>query len=209
MVHEGREPGELLVRYRAALPFVLTPEQEAAIAELDRDLARASHYVHSLLPAPIVSGPVLAEWCFVPSAQLGGDAFGYDWLDPGTFVFYLIDVSGHGAGSAMHSVTVLNVLRQRALPDVDFADPAKVLSSLNLRFPMVSHNDLFFTMWYGVYHPDARTLVYGSAGHHPAYLVGPDRTRADSSPRVASPLPFPIPLNKPCSTAKLRSCKNR
>ena len=43
--------------------------------ELERDIRKASDYVLSLLPAPIASGPVLAEWCFVPSAQLGGDAF--------------------------------------------------------------------------------------------------------------------------------------
>jgi hypothetical protein len=76
--------------------------------ELDRDLLKASGYVLSLLPAPTSEGPVHAEWRFVPSAQLGGDAFGYFWLESGTFVFYLIDVSGHGVGSAMHSVTVLN-----------------------------------------------------------------------------------------------------
>jgi ATP-dependent DNA helicase RecG len=34
------EPGKLLVRYRAALPFDLTEHQERAIADLDRDLAR-------------------------------------------------------------------------------------------------------------------------------------------------------------------------
>jgi ATP-dependent DNA helicase RecG len=33
------DPGELIGRYRAALPFRLTPHQEQAIAELDRDLA--------------------------------------------------------------------------------------------------------------------------------------------------------------------------
>ena len=114
--------------------------------ELDRDLQRASNYVLSLLPAGITTGPVLAEWRFVPSAQLGGDAFGYYWLDPTTFVFYLIDVSGHGVGAAMHSVTVLNVLRQRALPQVDFADPAGVLANLNARFQLDGHNGLFFTM---------------------------------------------------------------
>ena len=143
--------------------------------ELDRDLQRASNYVFSLLPEPITSGPVRADWRFVPSTQLGGDAFGYYWLDPQTFAFYLLDVSGHGAGSAMHSVTVLNVLRQRALPDVDFRDPAAVLTSLNARFPMDSHGGLFFTMWYGVYDAGARTLTYASAGHHPAFLVTPER----------------------------------
>jgi ATP-dependent DNA helicase RecG len=34
------EPGELLARYRAALPFELTEHQERAIAEIDADLAR-------------------------------------------------------------------------------------------------------------------------------------------------------------------------
>jgi serine phosphatase RsbU (regulator of sigma subunit) len=143
--------------------------------ELHRDLQRASKYVFSLLPEPITSGLVRAHWRFVPSTQLGGDAFGYYWLDPQTFVFYLLDVSGHGAGSAMHSVTVLNVLRQRALPDVDFRSPAAVLTSLNARFPMDSHGGLFFTMWYGVYDARDRTLRYASAGHHPAFLVTPER----------------------------------
>jgi serine phosphatase RsbU (regulator of sigma subunit) len=146
--------------------------------DLERDLSNASRYVLSLLPVPLTSGPVLSEWRFVPSAQLGGDAFGYYWLDPDTFVFYLFDVAGHGVGSAMHSVTVMNVLRQRALPQVDFQDPASVLSSLNVRFQMDGHSGLFFTMWYGVYRPGDRTLVCGSAGHHPAYLVPSDRTAA-------------------------------
>ena len=75
----------------------------------------------------------------------------------------------------MHSVTVLNVLRQRALPHVDFQNPAEVLASLNSRFQMETHSGLFFTMWYGVYRTTDRTLTYSSAGHHPAYLVPYDR----------------------------------
>jgi serine phosphatase RsbU (regulator of sigma subunit) len=130
---------------------------------------------------------VLTDWKFVPSTQLGGDAFGYDWIDAETFVFYLMDVSGHGVGSAMHSVTVLNVLRQRALPHVNFVEPAQVLTSLNSRFQMDSHDGLFFTMWYGVYRTGDRTLTYGSAGHHPAYLVSSDK-------RTIHPLSTPAPM---------------
>jgi serine phosphatase RsbU (regulator of sigma subunit) len=146
---------------------------------LDRDLNKASRYVLTLLPSPLVEGPVRTEWRFVPSTQLGGDAFGYFWLDADVFVFYLIDVSGHGAGSAMHSVTVLNVLKQRALPNVNFENPAEVLGSLNDRFQMDSHGDLYFTMWYGVYRVSTRTLTYSSAGHHPAFLVPADKSRAE------------------------------
>ena len=143
--------------------------------DLNRDLRKASNYVLSLLPPPISTGAVQVDWHFQPSTQLGGDAFGYDWLDPSTFRFYLMDVSGHGVGAAMHSVTVMNVLRQRALPGIDFSNPGAVLSSLNDRFPMETHNGLYFTMWYGVYRIADRTLAYGSAGQHPAFLVSPAR----------------------------------
>ena len=144
--------------------------------ELSRDLEKASSYLLSLLPAPIEKGLVLTSWRFQPSTQLGGDAFGYYWLEADSFVFYLMDVSGHGVGAAMHSVAVLNVLRQRALPNVDFTDPGAVLSSLNDRFQMDAHDGMYFTMWYGVYRVAARTLFFSTAGHHPAYLIQPDRS---------------------------------
>jgi serine phosphatase RsbU (regulator of sigma subunit) len=139
--------------------------------ELSRDLDKASNYVLSLLPAPIIGERIAAEWFYLPSARLGGDVFGYDWLHPDTFAFFVIDVSGHGIGAAMHSVSVLNVLRRRALPDTDFKDPVQVLASLNAMFPMDNHDGMYFTMWYGVYDTRTRSLTYASAGHHPAYLV--------------------------------------
>ena len=85
----------------------------------------------------------------------------------------------------MHSVTVLNVLRQRALPNVDFRNPSEVLANLNDMFQMDSHNGLLFTMWYGVYRTDDRVLTYGSAGHHPAYLAG--RSADVASRRITGP----------------------
>ena len=144
--------------------------------ELDRDLEKARSYVLSLLPAPISVSTPQAEWLIVPSARVGGDAFGYSELPDDKFVSFLFDVSGHGIGAAMLSVSILNVLRQRALPGCDFASPADVLGRLNAMFQMDNHNGMFFTIWYGVYDRDRRKLTYASAGHHPAYLVSRDRT---------------------------------
>jgi sigma-B regulation protein RsbU (phosphoserine phosphatase) len=112
--------------------------------------------------------------------RLGGDAFGYQWLDPDAFAIYLLDVSGHGAESAMLAVSVLNVIRRMALPRTDFREPAQVLGELNKMFPMESHGSMFFTMWYGVYQPSTRSLRYASAGHHPAYLVSADRSNTQA-----------------------------
>jgi serine phosphatase RsbU (regulator of sigma subunit) len=146
--------------------------------ELQQDLDKASQYVRSLLPAPLATGAVRTDWCYQPSWQLGGDAFGYQWLDDRTFALYVVDVSGHGVGAAMHSLSVLNALRQRSLPDADLRHPAQVLADLNAMFQMERHNGMFFTMWYGVYDLVTRRLCFSCAGHHPAYLVPADRREA-------------------------------
>jgi serine phosphatase RsbU (regulator of sigma subunit) len=173
--------GSILAVGQQVLKLERRSKQEVERSEeLRRDLDRASQYVRSLLPAPIADGPIRTDWLFQPSAQLGGDAFGYDQLDADTFAMYLIDVSGHGVGAAMHSVSVLSVLRQRALLDADLREPAEVLASLNTMFQMDRHDGMFFTMWYGVYHIGQRLLRFASAGHHPSYLV---TDRADTPGR--------------------------
>jgi hypothetical protein len=141
--------------------------------QMDRDLAQASAYVEALLPPPITTGAIRADWLYEPSTKIGGDAFGYGQLTEDLFAAYLIDVSGHGAGAAMHSVTVMNLLRQHALPGTDMADPAQVLTSLNAMFQMEQHAETYFTVWYGVFDQRSRRLTFASAGHHPAFLTSP------------------------------------
>jgi sigma-B regulation protein RsbU (phosphoserine phosphatase) len=101
---------------------------------------------------------------------LGGDSFGYHWIDEDHFALYLIDVSGHGWAAALLSVSVINVLRSHALPKTDFHKPEQVLFALNNTFPGEKHNDMFFTIWYGVYSASSRQLTYASGGHPPALL---------------------------------------
>jgi serine phosphatase RsbU (regulator of sigma subunit) len=137
---------------------------------LTQDLRRAARYVRTLLPQPLHGGPVTAAWHFEPSAELGGDIFDYFWLDAERFVFYLLDVSGHGVGAALHSIAVFNLLRQQSLPGVNFARPKQVLKALNDAMPMDRYGDMFFTIWYGVYEPKASTLTFAAAGHPPALL---------------------------------------
>ena len=147
-------------------------ERNQAFAQLSQELAEAAEYVRSILPHPIPQGEIRIDWKFTPSASLGGDAFGYYWLDEDHFVIYLIDVSGHGVGAALLSVSVMNALRSQSLPGTDFKDPEQVLASLNGAFPGEKNNDMFFTIWYGVYNKNTRELTYASGGHPPALLIG-------------------------------------
>lgn len=136
---------------------------------LNNDLKNAASYVRSLLPHPL-DGDVETSWRFIPSAQLGGDAFSYHWLDEDHLAFYLLDVCGHGVGAALLSISISNVVYSQSLLNTDFKNPALVLANLNEAFPMEKHNNMFFTMWYGVYNRKSKKIKYSSAGHPPALV---------------------------------------
>jgi sigma-B regulation protein RsbU (phosphoserine phosphatase) len=188
------DPLELLARVRHhSAGYVSMLQRDAAYEALRQsqqmladDLGEAARYVQSLLPGYLF-GPLMATSSFVPSASLGGDAYGYHWLDDDTFALYLLDVSGHGVGAALLSVSVLNTLRMRLLRQTDFSDPGQVLGRLSETFPMQDHGGKFFTIWYGVYKPTRRELRWAGAGHPPAVLFPPDE-----GPRLlesAGPIP--------------------
>ena len=153
-----------------------TAEQIARAATLEGEMERAVRYVRAVLPEPIRSGPIRADWTFLPSESLGGDGFGYHRLRDGRFALWLLDVVGHGIGSALLAVSVMNLLRQSELPGADPGAPAAVLMMLNALFPMDRHGGLCFSVWYGVFDPAGRTLHHAAAGQHPAFLVAPGET---------------------------------
>jgi sigma-B regulation protein RsbU (phosphoserine phosphatase) len=168
------------IRYHSRGYVALLERNEAyeRLAESQRELAAeiatAARYVKSLLPARL-QGAVTTDWRFVPSAQLGGDMFGYHWLGPDRLALYLLDVSGHGVGSSLLAVSAANVLSSRSLPDTDFRDPAQVLSGLNDVFQMERQDNKYFTIWYGVFDKAKRTLTYSNGGHPDILLhTGPD-----------------------------------
>lgn len=157
---------------------------------LQRELRDAERYVLAILPAR-VTDPFAIDWLFVPSTELGGDSFGYYWIDREHFAIYLLDVCGHGVGSALLSVTVANTLRSGALLNTDFRVPEAVLGSLNQAFQMESQNDLYFTIWYGVYHRPTGRLRYATAGHRSPIMVtgtAEQRSKAKSLPGAGVPV---------------------
>jgi ATP-dependent DNA helicase RecG len=65
------EPGELIARYRKALPFALTPYQEQAIREIDGDLARTAP-MQRLLQGDVGSGKtVVALYALLRAVENG------------------------------------------------------------------------------------------------------------------------------------------
>jgi len=172
------------IRYHSAGYIAQLQRNEAYQALLESqkrlaaELAEAAAYVRSLLPAPM-TGEQKAEWRFLPSAELGGDALGYHWIDDDHLAIYLLDVCGHGVGAALLSITAINVIRSRTLPRTNFLQPGEVLAALNDSFQMERHNGMYFSIWYGVYDKKQRRISYSCGGHPPAVLItGPDAASA-------------------------------
>jgi sigma-B regulation protein RsbU (phosphoserine phosphatase) len=164
---------ELLATRRA-----LAASQKALLLELKQ----AEEYIRGLLPLRL-KGPIATDWCYVPSSQLGGDLFGYHWIDADHLSLFLFDVAGHGVGASLMSSAIADTLRRRTLPRCNFREPGRVLAALNRAFPLEEHAGRFFTIWYGVYDRTNRKLRYSSAGHPPAILLH----SSGSSTRLGQP----------------------
>lgn len=173
------ERDELRARVQAGLRlYQLNRDIQEQKQLLEAEFREAATYVRSLLPSPLEK-PVKIDFRFIPSSELGGDCFDFFWLDDRRLVMYLLDVSGHGLGAALPSISVLNLLRNansslwenQTLPGIDYTRPCNVLALLNNGFQMTNQNNKYFTIWYGIYDRQERTLTYASGGHPPALLI--------------------------------------
>ncbi len=186
------DEGEVLARVRSQLKIRgLTKELRQANEKLtakqlhlDEDLKAAGEIQRSMLPAftPHL-GNATFGWKFHPSDQVGGDIFNVIPLDNDLVSFYVLDVSGHGAPSALVAVSVTQILQSGGnmclLPGVEksnqslLASPVEVLSSLDREFP-IERFDRYFTMFYGCLNVHTGELVYSAAAHPPPLLLRAD-----------------------------------
>ncbi len=114
---------------------------------------------------------------------MAGDFLNYFPLDEKHIAMFVVDVSGHGAASALLAVAVgrlltahasaSSLLVRRASEDapLEITPPADVACELNRRFQMDSQNGLYFTMVYGYLNVETNEFRYVVAGHPPLVHV--------------------------------------
>lgn len=179
----ARIDNQLELKFSRDLLVQQTMEITQINQKLNQELSIAAQYFSSLIPEQMDDGKIQTFWKYVPTAELGGDAFGYFWLDDKNYVVYLFDVCGHGIASGMYSVSLINTLKYQNLADTDFSSPTSVFSALNKLYQIQQHYGMYFTIWYGVFNTDTRILNYAAAGHHPSIISYPSgKTDFLSSP---------------------------
>ncbi len=84
----------------------------------------------NLLPAsPLKLGEYRASHQIVPSLFLSGDFVGYSVAFDRFLLFYVADVSGHGASSAFVTIMLSYIIRQIIRRHINEGDPAVLLSA--------------------------------------------------------------------------------
>jgi sigma-B regulation protein RsbU (phosphoserine phosphatase) len=141
---------------------------------LEYDLRLAARVQQALHPPrELHMGGLRIATTMHPCADLAGDAVGIVSLPRGRVGLYLLDVSGHGVGSALLSFTLTHLLspsREGSLliddsgRELEAVRPSRVAERLNRQFPM-DRTRQYFTLVYGVFDPAAGRFDYVMAGH--------------------------------------------
>jgi len=177
----------------------LNQQLDTANQRMSHDLQAAARVQQSLLPSGDTELPgAHFAWKYTPCDELAGDFLNYFALDERHLAMFVVDVSGHGAASALLAVAVgrfltahasassLLVHRASEASPLEITPPAEVARELNRRFPMESQNGLYFTMAYGILNVETNELKYVVAGHPPLVHVprggGPQVLAGDGLP---------------------------
>lgn len=149
-------------------------ELEESLRILEVDQMAGRQVQHSLLPVtPLYYGEYEIAHRIVPSLFLSGDFVGYNVIFDRYMVFYVADVSGHGASSAFLTVLlkfILNRILRRHITRNDMSAMAKApegfIEHINRQI-MVLGLDKHLTMFAASIDMERNILRYSVAAHMP------------------------------------------
>lgn len=155
-------------------------------AHLSSSVAAINSALVTLLPEDGIYGERLRSAGFLVSRPSGtGDFYDVFPVGPHHFVFYSLDVAGHGVLPAMAVYSLRSMIREMAgnalVRTNEVPSPGHLLESLNRRFLATGHEGVFFTIALGILTPSSGEYRLIRAGHPSVLLVGPGR-RAEPLP---------------------------
>ncbi|KDE38676.1 MAG: PP2C family protein-serine/threonine phosphatase [Nitrincola lacisaponensis] len=145
---------------------------ERSLDELRSDHHAAQHVQQNLLPPreQVING-LKFEYTLTPSLLLSGDFVDAIQINDHQTMFYLADVSGHGASSALVTVLLKNltgrlVRNYRRHSSFDLLSPSATLNRINQEI-LLTRMGKHMTMFVGLLDNRNSTLTYAVGGHHP------------------------------------------
>lgn len=143
-----------------------------SLDELREDQHAAQQVQQKMLPPPkqLING-IEYEYVLRPSLLLSGDFVDAFAISDRLSLFYLADVSGHGASSALVTVLLKNMTHRllrnyRRNSSFDILSPSATLHRINREMLLTSLGK-HLTMFVGLIDHTTQSLSYAVGGHHP------------------------------------------
>ncbi len=157
-------------------------QSEKQLGILKADQIAGRQMQQSLLPpSPVVEEPYYLARKILPSLYLSGDFINYMPALKDYYLFYLMDVSGHGASSAFVTVMVRQLMRRIVRRQVQEEDraalshaPEGFLENIN-EVLLDNEVDKHLTMFSGALDMEENTLRYAVGAQLPMPVLVSDR----------------------------------
>ncbi|MDB6149312.1 MAG: Response regulator receiver modulated serine phosphatase [Chthoniobacter sp.] len=142
-------------------------EEWHRVRQLDLEAAQATQRAMIPIRPPQLQGWDIAS-LYQPLIQVGGDAFGWESLGKGRWLFWIADATGHGASAAL--LTALARLLFQHAGSLS-GSPAEILRLVNQDFFAVFNGRSFMTAACAAVQVENGELTFSSAGHPPLLVL--------------------------------------
>ncbi|MFQ5675528.1 MAG: SpoIIE family protein phosphatase, partial [bacterium] len=127
----------------------------------------------------------------IPTTEVGGDFYDFLSLDDDKLGVVIGDVSGHGVSAAMVMTAAMGAVRFAA---AEKKRTDEVLNMVNSRLNKDIQNHMFVALFYGIFDPRTRTLLYTNAGQTMPFLFR--NNKANFLPQAQESDRFPLGIVK-------------
>lgn len=162
------------------IKYVRQSQREHSQLEMIKtDLAVAAEIQQSILPktTPVFKDavcPFEIAHAMKPAKDVGGDFYDFFEIDDEHLGLVIADVSGKGVPAAIFMAVSRTVIRLSGLLGIDAAACMKTCNELLCK---ESVENMFVTVFYGIYNVKTGVLSYCNAGHNPPVVLASDGGR--------------------------------
>ncbi|MDE6252491.1 MAG: SpoIIE family protein phosphatase [Lachnospiraceae bacterium] len=104
----------------------------------------------------------------VPAKYVGGDFYDYFTLSNDNVCIVIADVSGKGISAALFMARAITVVRQYA--QLGYS-PSEILFHTNNCLSLNNPEQMFLTVFVGIYNSNSHIFTYANGGHNTPYLI--------------------------------------
>ena len=148
-------------------------EEHSQLESIKGDLAVAREIQQAILPRIFPPFPEEAANMDIAASMnaakdVGGDFYDFFRIDDDKIGFVIADVSGKGIPAAIFMAVSRTLIRATGIRGVT---PSECISYSNDLLAKESANNMFVTVFYGIYNIKTGEVTYTNAGHNPPYLI--------------------------------------